>query len=379
MIKITSISRLMFTLLALASISVFLPAHASGQSRLESYLRKADLNSDGRLAPNEMTAPIKRYMLSKGYDVNERHRIQGLIKSAEKQPATEPSASDLKVPKFGVEATSGTGVSSFSGTTETVKYSESVTEKTRDLFKRYDGNGNGILDEGELARISWGRPRPSANDTNGDGRLTFTEVQGRYHAREVAEQRSELSVRASGRGRGETKEQESDDRRSRGRFGRGDSPSRDSGRSGSGRGVTSSPSSREKVSDIDRTKDYVDKYFSDRDEDGNGVLEGDELKKVSRVSKYDKNRDGKIEAEEMLAALAPKETTTSSSKKTSTSGRRTGTTSSRTQRNNKLDANGDGVIQMHEFSKEWTQKKLDEFLAKDKNGDGVLSPEQGER
>ena len=31
---------------------------------------------------------------------------------------------------------------------------------------------------------------------------------------------------------------------------------------------------------------------------------------------------------------------------------------------------------MNEFSKKWTKKKLDEFLKKDANGDGVISPKE---
>ena len=38
-----------------------------------------------------------------------------------------------------------------------------------------------------------------------------------------------------------------------------------------------------------------------------------------------------------------------------------------------MDIDGDGLIQMHEFSKKWTEKKLKEFNDKDKNGDGVIS------
>jgi len=42
----------------------------------------------------------------------------------------------------------------------------------------------------------------------------------------------------------------------------------------------------------------------------------------------------------------------------------------------KLDANEDRLVQMHEFSGTWTEKKLDEFTTKDDNGDGVISADE---
>jgi len=376
MIKITSISSTMFSLLALAATSLLLPSQASGQAKLESYLRKADLDSDGRIEPHEMTMPIKRYMLSKGYDINERHKIQDVVQATTKKPVTEPSASKLKVPKFGVETTSGTGVSSFSAPVETVKYSEAVTKRARETIETYDRNGNGILDEGEIARMSWRRPRPSTSDTNGDGRLTFTELQGRFHDREVAEQRSQPSSRDSGQTDGS--ERGGENRFGRGRFGsrsggsnRDSDSSRESSSSGSGRGQTSS---------FDQSA-YVQGYFKSRDKNNNGVLEGDELKTIGTRSraKYDTNGDGKIERNEMQAVIDEQSTGKKTTTASASSARRKYTKTSRSSSKNKLDTNGDGVIQMHEFAKEWTQKKLDEFTAKDKNGDGVLSPDLGER
>ncbi|MEC7444803.1 MAG: hypothetical protein VX500_00695, partial [Planctomycetota bacterium] len=38
------------------------------------------------------------------------------------------------------------------------------------------------------------------------------------------------------------------------------------------------------------------------------------------------------------------------------------------------DKNGDGQLQMSEFTTRWTQDKLEEFEEIDANGDGVISP-----
>ena len=129
MIKTKPITRGLFALLALVTTSVFLPTYACGQSRVETYLRKADLDSDGRIEPHEMTGPIKRYMLGKGYDITERHKIRDVVRASERKTETPKTASELKVPKFGVEATEGAGVSSFAGKVATVKYSESVNKR----------------------------------------------------------------------------------------------------------------------------------------------------------------------------------------------------------------------------------------------------------
>ncbi|MFO0262063.1 MAG: hypothetical protein ACK53V_10585, partial [Planctomycetota bacterium] len=40
---------------------------------------------------------------------------------------------------------------------------------------------------------------------------------------------------------------------------------------------------------------------------------------------------------------------------------------------NASDKNGDGRVQMHEFTDEWTDEKFQEFKSYDKNGDGVIS------
>ena len=404
MINITNISRLAFTLLTLLATSMLLPADASGQSRVESYLRNADLDNDGRIEPNEMTNPIKRYLQGQGYDITERHRIKEILKKESKRneakaTSSTPVETKLKVPKFGVEKKADSGVNSFSAAVETVKYSESVTKRANDTFRRYDQNEDRVLDENEMRRANWGSPNPSTNDTNGDGRLSFSEIQARYHDREVAERRSEPSARDIDSGKSERSERGGDRERGgsrRDRFSRSDrgenqnsdadfskDKSSSRGATASTRGRTSSISK----SPSDKSRDYVEKYFSDRDLDKNGILEGDELAKVQSrsKSKYDTNRDGKISEDEMLKVLDPERGSDEPASKTNVptrreainrsrdrSGRSSKTSGSFTQK----DTNNDKLIQMQEFSDKWPEKKLKEFLTKDKNEDGVISPDE---
>ena len=200
MIKIANKPRLICTLLGLLTTLVLLPTVVNGQSsKLDSHLRSADLDGDGRMEPHEMTPIIRRYLTSKGYDITQRHKIRDIVRAAEPKTPAAPSTSKLKVPKFGVEPTEKSGVSTFAtDQAAAVTYSESVNQRTRELFQRYDQNKNNTLDEAEMQRARWGNPPPSANDKNGDGRLSYSEVQGRYHDMEVAQQRSSQSTSDSG-------------------------------------------------------------------------------------------------------------------------------------------------------------------------------------
>lgn len=400
MIKITNFTQLILVSLTLVTSTSFLQAQASGQSRVESYLKNADLNDDGKIEPHEMTGPIKRYLGGKGYDITEQVRIKDVIEQpTKKKEPTVPVESNLKVPKFGVAPTEKTGIRTFSTAPEPVKHSESVNKKTRELFERYDRDGNNILDENEIKRMNWGSPRPSTNDKNGDGQLSFSEIQGRYSDRETAERRRDRSSSGESRrddgddrryGDGDRRYGDGDRDRRRGRFDRfseGSKPESSSTRKTStSRNSTSSSSSPYDAEQQrrERSENYVDNFFSERDKDGNGILEDGELDDVRSKRKYDTNKDGKVDKDEMLNVIMPPKKSTSSntsSSKNRSSSSRYGSRSSSTRTSgdfNKKDANEDKLIQMHEYSKDkkWTEKKLNEFLKKDKNGDGVISPDE---
>ncbi len=405
MIQIINPFKLVFVGLIFVAVATSLPASVIGQG-FNVYFQQADLDSDGEIAPHEITGSIKRYLVSRGYDVDKRHKIKDLLRHAGTDTGTgqEPKAetvtesSNLKVPKFGVEAADKVSVGGFGAVAETVEYSETVNKQTRQLFEKYDRNENGVMDNWEIARMSWGSPRPSVSDKNGDGRLSYREIQDRYRDREIAKQGSDQSSQASSGSR-DSEERSEERSGGRGRYVRPEGESRSDrsysrgsrdGTNSSSRSSSSRPSVKASV-DMERKKReqverYVESYFKTRDLDQNDVLEGDELKKVSSKARYDKNRDGKITKAEMYEASAPltkatttKSATSSSSKSSRSSSSRS--SSSRTTSNgsssfNKLDVNKDGLVQMHEFSKTWTEKKLKEFVGKDEDGDGVISPSE---
>jgi len=386
MLQITNSVKLLAGLTFLVA-ACCMPSQGSAQG-VESYLRKADLNDDGKIAPSEMTRPIKRYLVVKGYDVSQDLQIADIVEKA--------TAKKAKVGAFGAAES-----------VKPVEYSEAVTSRTQNTFDRYDVNSNGTLEESEIANVPWSSPSPSVSDKNGDGRLSFQEMQERFRERETAQQRSGRSSSDSDRGgggnggrgggRGGRRFNRSGDSSglSGGRFQRSrdddDDDDDDDERSTrkSSRSSVARPSGRSTVNDErqkrERAEQYVESYFKSRDSDKNGVIEGDELKKIgsSSKSKYDKDGNGKITRSEVMAVAYPSPT---KSKNVATSRSPSKRNNSRSNNSrsytknsaafNKADTNKDRLVQMNEFSKKWTKKKLDEFLKKDANGDGVISPKE---
>ena len=261
----------------------------------------------------------------------------------------------LKVPKFGVEASEKTGVRTFAP--ETIQYSEEVIAKAQRILRKYDRDGSNFLEPQEISRGSWRGPEIYSHDKNGDRRLSLAELQDRYHQkniirlkeRQMREERSKsISISSEGGG-------------SRGKAGK--------------QILESEASDSNRFKQHVQTNDYVTQYIKRKDTNKNGMIDGDEMDKVRSRSKYDINDYGKIERYEMLAVLDKTSTGSSASKWKSSK-----TSNSRSRRSSssfeKLDVNNDHLIQMHEFSKKWTAKKLDEFLAKDSNGDGVIAPDE---
>ena len=398
MFRITNSIKLVLAGLAFVVATACLPSQGSAQN-VEAYLRKADLNDDGKIVPNEMTAPIKRYLTRKGYDVAKQHQIDDIVKSlsekkkkASKTAATSTAAAKekLKVPKFGSEPKAKAGVATFgAAATEPVEYSAAVTSRTQNTFDRYDVNSNGTIEGSEIENVPWGDPRPSVSDKNGDGRLSFQEIQERFRERETAIQRSRQSSSDDDQGRNRASRSNGLNRR-QGRFNRSGNDSRyNRGRSRSSRDDEDEDDEDEEDEEDERSsrayrssysrsnssnkiKQFgkVTSYFKTHDLDRNGVIEGDEMKKVTSSSRtrYDENGDGKITKAEAYATVKSSPKSKGVTQKKSYS--------KNSSAFNKADANKDRLVQMHEFSKTWTKKKLDEFKRKDANGDSVISPDE---
>ena len=372
----TNYARQILGSLAVISVTICLGSQANGQSTtadLEKMIKQtAGVNNTPAKAKAKPAKVNGTSAKTKPAKAKRAPTRRAPTKAA--PAATKPSK--LKVPKFGTQA-----LPTFAAPTETIEYSEAVKVKALSTLERYDRDGNRFLDEEELARGSW-RPSPLTNDKNGDGRLSLVELQDRYHQRDIERQKYREAVgERSNRGGG-------GDRASGGR----------QAYNSSRRGDSSNGQAKSKRDKSSRTSDskyeeYVESYIEARDQDGNGVLEGDELDNRSR-SKYDTNGDGRIKRREMLEVFSEDSGGRQSSSPTSRSNRSRPSSRGLSTRSigrasggsraivkipsafKKLDVNEDRLVQMHEFSKTWPKKKFDEFKRKDTNGDGVIAPEE---
>lgn len=190
-------------------------AQQRGQ-RAESFLRQLDANHNGQVDANELNAQAKSYLdrMASRYGLQasaplaiEKFRdsvIEGYIRTHSNGPAPAPTTgtssagvssvaglgmaqNTSNVAGFGTSATSSGRTTSASGASPSAA-SSAVDERYRtyaaNMLKRYDKNGNGVLDRDEWSQMrgDWWK----SADTSGDGTITLDEIVGRlsgYRAR----------------------------------------------------------------------------------------------------------------------------------------------------------------------------------------------------
>ncbi len=283
-----------------------------------------------------------------------------------------PSHSESDVPGFGeeVELEPVPGFGGPGGPVVSLEklYTPEVLRFVEGMFDRYDRNKNRILEKSEWEHVRW-RSDPNASDTNKDGRLD----------------RAELCARIAGFSR-------SSDRGSSSSSGSSSSPSSSSSKSSS----SSTPSSR--------YREYARSLLRQYDKNKNGVLEKSEYSNMKESHQQaDKNRDGRITLDELAGHLAgyskgrtsSSGSSGSSSKSRYSSSRRSSSSGSRGNGDTyraltpterlpsgleswfaRKDIDGDGQVQMSEYSPIWPASMIAEFKKHDRNGDGVITPEE---
>jgi len=325
--------------LAIIAITICLGSQANGQSttaELEKLRKKMEVAIG---APVEAKSKPKRA----------KRKPAKASRTPAKAAPTVTRTGKLKVPKFGVEAPKKTPIPTFAAPTETIEYSEEVKSKAQSTLERYDRDKNRFLDEVELASGRW-NPSPLTSDKNGDGRLSLAELQDRYHLRNIEKQkrREAYMERRERRGDGD-------------RGGEGG----DRGRGGmSGRGRQAYSSSWRETSN-NRTNGRQEVSSSDSDRSRSSSKSLDQAR-----SSYESIRQSSGSRFSRSRTSSSRPSTNKSRTSKSRSSVRTSSAFT------KLDANKDQLVQMHEFSSDWPKKKLDEFISKDTNGDGVISPEE---
>jgi len=366
-------------------------------SKVETYLKKRDVNGNGSVEPEEMSENTKKYLAKAGFDVKKSVKIAKVVAKSEKAKSekaksekakavkAEREVAKLKVPGFGVEKEGGSGVQTFNtlkglssnGSKAPKTYSRSVEDRTQQTLDRYDRNRDGILDPSETKDARWGSPKPSISDLNGDGRLSTNELKERYAAREKAKAESS-SFRSS---RSSSKDEQS--------F----SSSRMKVTTSTGTRRSTQNTSRSKEADRSKYQKYAQSLIKTYDKDGDGKLNRTETSKMRRPPVgADKDENGLVSVDELVASLIDDKKDKSGSKKVERDYSQSNRTDSRignaTGRRNRsrtssslgeLDVNGDNQIQMHEFADEWDDEVVAEYYMKDKNKDGVITADEWSR
>ncbi|MBI2481311.1 MAG: hypothetical protein HYV60_22515 [Planctomycetia bacterium] len=291
----------------------------------------------------------------------------------------------------------------------TVKTTDADKREADERFRRYDSNGDGILDKAELARGRWSED-PLTFDRNHDGKLTLSEMAVRYAQRRVVEEKSRATQTAS-RSTAPTANR-GGDRASRGGFGGGIGGGggeegrsffsrRDAGDGGERAVAAASPSSSTEA--VETRKSYRVKtvterlpkglpdWFARSDANADGQVAMAEFATawsdsvLSEFRQFDQNRDGMITASEALNAVnngavrgstsSPSPTTTVSSTSTTASAS-TGEALKIDPRYvayyqkllSKYDTNGDGALVAGEY-----KAMSKDPSAADSDGDGRIS------
>jgi hypothetical protein len=360
----------------------------------EVVIRRLDVNQDGVISPNEVPprARVVFDRLAKQADENPHQaiRVEKLVRAARhlrsrrqgdgrKDGSGGASSGTSAVPGFGNDP-SAPAVPGFGDGTVVAavrledKYEQKVIDYVNRIFREYDKNDNDVLEkDSEWKRIEW-RSDPNDSDLNNDGKLTKEEF-------------CERLVKRWGSGRKSA-------------------PSRPANSSSSSSGGASSSAINSAA--YGKVRSYAQSLLRQYDENKNGVLEKGEWSKMSGNPKAsDTNNDDVLTLDEMTARLASygkssgssgsgggnsgwsRDSSSSAGEGYRTTGSKlTGKTSYRAKspierlprglpdwfaRN---DTNGNGQIEMREYSTTWSNTKAGEFLKYDLNRDGVITAEE---
>ena len=362
-------------------------AQQSGWDPAE-YLKERDQNSNGQLDQDEMRGRLKRYLAGLGFSTEQPvpiadviNRVRNGNESAESKRKSS-NRIERKVPGFG-EPTENDGVPGFSDsqpdTSSSIEqeFGDEIMRRVQRTLERYDKNGNNRLDPDEIRQVRWGRPSPQESDLDNNGSLSLRELAMRVTERNRSnrsdwsnsgdrsnsgdskrDNRSEGNERAreSEQQSSEGERRESENWRGGGRWG-----SRGGSRDGSDRsresfGKTSDSEARAEAKERAREAARI------RQE----LAKGSESSESSRTENSDSNEEREKESKRGRSSpfRSPSNRSSGSSKRKSSG-----------VFGNK-DANGDGLLQMHEFTDDWTMEKIDEFKAIDLNNNGILTSDE---
>ncbi|MDA1051832.1 MAG: hypothetical protein O3C40_15305 [Planctomycetota bacterium] len=312
-------------------------------------LRRFDQNGNGMIDPAEAQGPASFFLqriasevpgidlakpvpiekLSQAMDrLRQQRESGGGDNNSGRGPSGNASTTiEPLVPGFGVEDLLPPAPG-FGAEAElfTVKITDADNREAEERFRRYDSNGDGILDKAELSRGRWSED-PLTYDRNHDGKLTQSEMAVRYARRRVAEEANRSTQTASN---------SNDPRANRGAGGDRGAIGRGGFGAGGFGGGGEDPRS----------------FFSRRDGGGGADLSDQGGAASASSAKVDTRKSYRVKTvTERLPKGLPDWFARS-------------------------DANADGQVAMAEFSTSWSDSVLKEFGQFDLNHDGIITPSE---
>ncbi len=224
---------------------------------------------------------------------------------------------------------------------------------------------------------------------NRDGKLSKVELAERYVARSGGKGRIESGKKKSSGSSSSSR----DDRSSRWDRYRKEREEREKAEKAKSSSASKSTSLKKNSSSKrsgsssrnDKVASYAKSILTKYDKDGDKLLSKAEVKDVKSLpSGADKNKDGNVSLDELIVGYG--------GSASSSSGRASRTRNTQNNpyivkngmdRNSEadgdfqdLDKNVDGLIQMHEFAKTWTDEIAEQFINLDKDNNGVVTTKE---
>ncbi|QDT04613.1 EF hand [Rubripirellula lacrimiformis] len=319
---------------------------ALAQSGMRESLERLDRDGDGEIEPHEITplarpylkrvAEARRMSLDRDNDIEKWQEAARVYHATVNDAASRYVDPDLEssiqsftlgddeplVPEFGLSEVR-------------YPYIQDDLERAEQLLRRYDRNRDGSIDREEARRTRWANRNPFDDDLNLDGRLGRLELSQRYARRRLMDDSSDDEIR-------EVQREQYEMRTSSGRRGR-DDRSDWWRRGGTGYYLTASMMSR-------------------FDGNRNGRLDAAEMVALGvPVGRLDIDRDSEVSREELHAYLSELQQQAGDPA--------LGIPTWFFER----DVDRDDQVTMAEFAEDWSQTAIGEFSALDGNDDGILT------
>ena len=373
-------------------------------------LKRFDRNSDGKIDPNELDERTRGFasgMMSRmGIEFNKPIAIKDIAKKIEERRKERENGGDSKKdedisttfgiptfeefademppipPDFFLEADSPLLMS---GPLES-RYTSDIVSQVERTLRSYDRNKDSMLDKNEISRGRFTSPPVEQSDINKDGRLSKIELAERYVARSGGRGRIENGKKKSS---SSSRSKSSSSSSPRSRFGSRDEK-KDSKSSSLKKTLTrSSSSSRSSrrsssTSASKKIESYATSMLKKYDKNEDGTLDKDEIKSAKFSKGVDKDGNGVVDLKELIVEYGGEASGSTTRKRDGANNQYLVKTGAEVAAEadstfQKLDANVDGIIQMQEFTQDWSDEMAETFTKLDADNDGTITVKEWEK